>query len=347
MTSTSIFRELGYRFERHMSIIREETDTGEVVEFPATFAGYSYVRTLGCGAFSVVVLVTENATHAQYACKVLSASQTQNPTSMAKFKFEIELLVRAKHENVIAIHELVELDNHVYLVLEYCAHGDLLSHVIDAGQLSFSEIQRLFYELVKALHFIHESGIAHRDVKPENILLDANLHIKLADFGFSRQSDSDYLMETPCGSPFYVAPEIILGESYDGTKSDIWSAGVVLFGLATGALPWTAQNQAMLTYQITNAVYIIPETVDDRIKECILGCMNTDPTARMTAWDLLQSPLLKELSAGIGLPVVRKIRLGAKAQSLNLGVLNAKKRKFIKRPVVSRSSLYSLVSTTG
>jgi serine/threonine protein kinase len=323
-----------------MPLIREETESGEVVEFPSNFAGYVYVRTLGCGAFSVVVLVTEIATQAPFACKILASSQTQNPSIMAKFKTEIELLQRARHENVVNIHELVEADGHVYLVLEFCAHGDLLAHVINSGELSFTEIQRFFFQLVRALYFLHESGIAHRDVKPENVLLDANYQVKLADFGFSRQADANLLMETPCGSPFYAAPEILLGESYDGTKSDIWSAGVVLFGLATGALPWTAQNQAMLTYQISNAAFTIPDNVDQRIQECILGCMQLDPVARLNAWDLLQTPFLKELSAGLLAPLVDKTKLGWKAKSLNSAVFGPRKRMLIKRPSVSRSSVY-------
>jgi serine/threonine protein kinase len=260
---------------------------------------------------------------------------------MRRFTSEIEILQSLKHENIVQVHEAINTGENFFLVLELCQGGDLLSYLVSRGQLQFSEIQRLFFQIVRALYFMHESGVAHRDIKPENILLDHNYVVKLADFGFSRHTEGNLLMETPCGSPFYAAPEIILGQPYDGPKADIWSVGVVLFGISTGALPWTAQNQAMLTYQISNGVYTIPDFLNPAVKECIAGCMSVDPLGRMTAWELLQSPFLRELSAGMLAPLINKSKLGSKAMSLNSTIFAQRRKALIKKPEAARSSVYT------
>jgi serine/threonine protein kinase len=144
-------------------------------------------------------------------------------------------------------------------------------------------------------------------------------------------------METPCGSPFYAAPELILGHQYDGTKTDIWSAGVVLFGLATGAVPWTAENQTVLTHQITTREFTIPQFVTPDVRDCIDACLQLDPLVRPSAFDLLQMDLLRDMGCEHGMrPNKKGIRMtmsftGSKTTSMG------PVRRVITKPIVRKS----------
>lgn len=280
-------------------MIRESTESGKIIEIPPSFGTYQYVRTIGTGNYSVVILVTSIETLSQYACKVVARSDLEDPGARLRFEKEVQILQSVRHKNIIEIQEVLYTDTNVYMIMEYCPNGELFFYVINYPNLMYEEIQKFFFQVVSAIYFLHSHKIAHRDIKPENILLDSNLNVKLADFGFSRESSTETLLQTPCGSPFYAAPEIITGQSYDGQKSDIWSLGIVLFGLATHALPWTATNQTALYYQVSNAQYEIPAFVPSDIASCIAICLKVLPEERPTAYELLQSDFLCKLSYGI------------------------------------------------
>jgi serine/threonine protein kinase len=172
--------------------------------------------------------------------------------------------------------------------MEYCPGGDLLS-LISLGVIPDFTRHKITCQLIASLAFLHANGIAHRDLKPSNVLLDGDQNIKLGDFGFSRRVDGDSLMRTPCGSPFYVAPEILLGNDYNGFKADIWSLGIILYVLETGRTPWTAQSNIMLFQQITNGVYHLPLALESGIASVISACLQVDPGRRPTAFDLMAS----------------------------------------------------------
>jgi serine/threonine protein kinase len=324
-----------------MTTIREATEDGSVIEFPSSFGGYSYIRTIGCGSSSIVILATEVATQTAYACKVVSLLTPDSESVLAKFRSEIEMLKSLKHENIVEMHDAIYTEEHLFLLLEYCPNGDLLNYVINNERLPYDQIQRFFYQIVSAVCFMHDCGIAHRDIKPENILLDSRNRVKIGDFGFSRQGAGNVLMQTPCGSPFYAAPEIISTSEYDGTKSDVWSVGVVLFGLATQSLPWTAQNQAFLTYQITNAQFTIPEFVEPEVSEAIMACLQVDPNQRASAADLLQTKILRDIT-----PEARVALGDGRGQGRKSGVRRssvfAQKPvvRAIVKPMVARSVVY-------
>lgn len=282
-------------------MIREQTQSGEIVEFPRVIHNYTYIQTIGKGVTAVVISLsdTEGKT---LACKIITRKYLSNHTSLERFVGEIEILRSVKHSSIIEIYDVLYTEQNVYVIMEYCEQGELIMYVIQNHELPLGLIQRFFFQICEGIYFLHDRGIAHRDIKPENILLDAQLNVKIADFGFSKRADSNFLMETPCGSPFYAAPEIFAGRQYDGKKSDIWSLGVVLFGLATGALPWTAKNQTHMLWQISNAQYEIPATVDPLVSDCIERCLRVDPDERPTAYELLRMPLLRDHSQQTAAP---------------------------------------------
>jgi serine/threonine protein kinase len=188
---------------------------------------------------------------------------------------------------------VIYTEANVYLIMEYCAGGDLVSYV--SREMTGTEFERrwIFFQIILGLNWVHECGIAHRDLKPENIILDDNLNAKICDFGFARHTDT--LLTTPCGSVHYVAPEVIQGGAYDGLKADIWSLGIILYVLETGHLPWTTTNNVLLCQQISQALYEVPVTVDEGPSEIISMCVQVDPAARPTTEDLLNHPFLKPL----------------------------------------------------
>ncbi|OHT00442.1 CAMK family protein kinase [Tritrichomonas foetus] len=278
-------------------MIKEQSESGEKIEIPLTIGRYNYIRTIGKGNYSVVILVVNTITQMHCACKVLTQAslQAENGAAMTRFLQELDIMQSINHPNIVSILDILYTDTNVYVVTEYCSNGELFDYIVNHPNISRDTVQRLFFQIVSAISFLHQKKIAHRDIKPENILLDDLFNVKVADFGFSRQIDENLLMKTPCGSPFYAAPEIINGTSYNGQKSDIWSIGVLLFAIATGALPWTATSQTGIYYQITNCQFDVPVYIDKDISDCIYMCLKLDPNDRPTALDILQCEFLKPL----------------------------------------------------
>ena len=277
-------------------MIKERTEAGETIEIPLSFGQYNYLRTIGRGNYSVVVLVSNSSIQQQFACKIMTRSLLQADDTMQRFMQEIEILKAVRHPYIVSINEILYTQTNVYIVMEYCNNGELFTYIVNHPNMSRDTIQRFFFQVVSAISFLHQKRIAHRDIKAENILLDDEYNVKLADFGFSKKCDENFLMKTPCGSPYYASPEIIKGSEYDGQKSDIWSIGVLLFALCTGAMPWTAQSQTGLYTQIINAQFEIPVYVDRDIADIITICLALDPDIRPTANELLQCDFLKGLT---------------------------------------------------
>jgi serine/threonine protein kinase len=267
-------------------MIREATDAGDPIEIPLTFGPYTYVRTIGTGASSVVILARDSTTGENSACKVISRKSLEDERMMEQFVHALDIFQTHHHAHIIGFREVLYTEQNVFLIMEYCERGELISLVGDFETLPLTARYRIFSQILAALAYLHENGVAHRDLKPDNVMLDGQLNAKLADFGFSRRVDGNILMTTPCGSSTYVAPEIILGQEYDGFKSDIWSLGVVLFVLETGCYPWTATNNAQLFYQITHASYSVPSSSSADFRELMEMCLQVDPEKRPSANDL-------------------------------------------------------------
>jgi serine/threonine protein kinase len=280
-------------------MIREYTEQGDALEIPLTFGRYSYLQTIGTGGCAVVVLVADSQTAQHMACKIVSKKRLADEQILRSFIQEIEIMQSLRHPHVVQFHEVLYTDALVYIIMEYCASGELISLLGQEAPLPCALRSQIICQLLTALAFLHANGIAHRDIKPDNILLDADKNVKLGDFGFSRRVNGAFLMQTPCGSPDYVAPEILLGKDYDGLKADIWSVGVVLFVLETGRIPWTARSNTMLFQQITSGLFQIPISVARDVAEIIDHCLQVDPARRPSAFDLLASPYFKQVEAAV------------------------------------------------
>jgi serine/threonine protein kinase len=191
---------------------------------------------------------------------------------------------------VLALFDVYETEQCILLILEYCPGGDMFEVLLDCGYLSDEDALSAFQQLVYALYFCHRQGIAHRDLKLENILLDAKGRLKLADFGMASLMTPGSLLETSCGSPNYCAPEVLAGGLYNGARSDTWSLGIILYAMVTGGLPFDDDNFSRLLAKIRAGTFHMPEAVDPQIASLISAMLRLNPEERITLDDIMQSP---------------------------------------------------------
>ncbi|OHT16613.1 CAMK family protein kinase [Tritrichomonas foetus] len=320
-----------------------ETITDEyVLKVPRKIGKYQYMKTLGRGSFAAVILLQHTVTKKLFACKVVSREFLQRLNIFVRFEQEVRIMQSMKHESIVAVEEVVYDPDHIYLILEYCSHGDLFQMICQCGPYREPELQRVFKKIVEGLDYIHSHSVAHRDLKPENILLDDDFNPKIADFGLCHELSAKKLLMTPCGSPFYAPPEIINNEKYDGKLSDIWSLGVVLFTMATGSLPWTEPNQTALFLQIEQCDFTIPSDVSPPIQALINMMMVKDPKLRPSTKEILNSPWLcndEDLTTSpTPLKASKFSSLNTKSTADHLQNTASMKRPLIVRPALKNSS---------
>uniref|UniRef100_A0A8C6THU8 non-specific serine/threonine protein kinase n=1 Tax=Neogobius melanostomus TaxID=47308 RepID=A0A8C6THU8_9GOBI len=225
---------------------------------PARVGHYEIERTIGKGNFAVVKLATHVITKAKVAIKIVDKTQLDDENLKKIFR-EVQIMKLLKHPHIIRLFQVMETERMIYLVTEYASGGEIFDHLVAHGRMAEKDARKKFKQIVAAVHFCHCRSIVHRDLKAENLLLDHNLNIKIADFGFSNLFSRGQLLKTWCGSPPYAAPELFEGKEYDGPKVDIWSLGVVLYVLVCGALPFdgsTLQNLARASPERQNAFVI-------------------------------------------------------------------------------------------
>lgn len=189
-----------------------------------------------------MALAVHKLTQKQVAIKIIDKTKL-NSNDYSKVQLEIQILSMMRHKNIIRLIDVLETTLQIYMIMEHAKGGDLLSFMKAQRMLSEDEARSLFRQVVNGVGHCHCRSVLHRDIKLNNLLLDANNQIKLCDFGISQIITSpDTLMTQPCGTPAYVAPEIISCKPYSGFKSDIWSLGIILFALCCGRLPFKGRS---------------------------------------------------------------------------------------------------------
>lgn len=270
--------------------VTEATCEGVAIEIPKQFGHYSYIRTLGTGSSSVVVLASDIITNKEVACKFVSRQDLTNMCKMRYFEAELRMSQTLKFPFIVETYDVIYLPEYIVVVMEYCENGDLLTYITSKEPLVTYQIRRLFEQLVMAVEHLHDRNIAHRDIKPENIFMDKDFNLKLGDFGLSQQLKKDALCSTICGTLFYTAPEIFSKDKYDPKKADIWSVGVLLFSMCTKMLPWNTDNTQKLIEQIKVGDIFIPPFVPGVIARIISDCTRVDPDTRPTCHEILANP---------------------------------------------------------
>ncbi|QLQ78158.1 hypothetical protein HG537_0A04050 [Torulaspora globosa] len=244
---------------------------------------------------------------ASYASNCSNASTTMNTTAnnynnaghstVASNSYGIEreivIMKLISHSNVLGLYEVWENKAELYLVLEYVDGGELFDYLVSKGRLCEREAVHYFKQIVQGVSYCHSFNICHRDLKPENLLLDKkNKTIKIADFGMAALEISNKLLQTSCGSPHYASPEIVMGKSYHGGPSDVWSCGIILFALLTGHLPFNDDNIKKLLLKVQSGKYQMPQNLSAEARDLIARILVVNPARRLTTEEILTHPLI-------------------------------------------------------
>ena len=162
---------------------------------------------------------------------------------------------KTRHRNIVRLFEYFETSKHILFIIEVCAGGDLLSYVRKRRSLKEDVAKSIFKQLINGLAYCHSKSILHRDIKLDNILLSATGEVKICDFGVSKVVQRGEVMNEQCGTPAYIAPEILKDKGYEGFTVDIWSSGVVLYAMLYGVVPFRPNDMSELQRLIINAEY--------------------------------------------------------------------------------------------
>ncbi|XP_058240675.1 serine/threonine-protein kinase MARK1-like isoform X1 [Hemibagrus wyckioides] len=218
---------------------------------------YRLLKTIGKGNFAKVKLARHVLTGREVAVKIIDKTQL-NPTSLQKLFREVRIMKILSHPNIVKLFEVIETEKTLYLIMEYASGGEVFDYLVAHGRMKEKEARAKFRQIVSAVQYCHQKRIVHRDLKAENLLLDADMNIKIADFGFSNEFTVGNKLDTFCGSPPYAAPELFQGKKYDGPEVDVWSLGVILYTLVSGSLPFDGQNLKELRERVLRGKYRIP-----------------------------------------------------------------------------------------
>ncbi|XP_072311358.1 serine/threonine-protein kinase ULK1 [Eucyclogobius newberryi] len=262
---------------------------------------------VGHGAFAVVFKGRHKEKHDwEVAVKCINKKNlAKSQTLLGK---EIKILKELKHENIVALLDFQETASSVYLVMEYCNGGDLADYLHSKGTLSEDTIRVFLQQIAGAMRVLQAKGIIHRDLKPQNILLSYpagrkshsnNTCIKIADFGFARHLQNNMMAATLCGSPMYMAPEVIMSQSYDA-KADLWSIGTIVFQCLTGKAPFQAsspQELRMFYEKNTHLTPNIPRETSSHLRHLLLGLLQRNHKDRMDYDEFFSHPFLDASSS--------------------------------------------------
>ncbi|XP_014489662.1 CBL-interacting serine/threonine-protein kinase 10 [Vigna radiata var. radiata] len=244
---------------------------------------YELGRLLGQGTFGKVYYGRSAITNQSVAIKMIDKDKIMRTGQVEQIRREISVMRLARHPNIIQLFEVMANKSKIYFVMEYAKGGELFNKVAK-GKLKEDVAHKYFKQLINAVDYCHSRGVFHRDIKPENILLDENGNLKVSDFGLSALVESkrqDGLLHTPCGTPAYVAPEVIKRKGYDGTKADIWSCGIVLFVLLAGYLPFHDPNLIEMYRKISKAELKCPNWFPPDVCKLLGMMLDPNPDTRI------------------------------------------------------------------
>ncbi|KJH43325.1 kinase domain protein [Dictyocaulus viviparus] len=242
---------------------------------------YKLLKTIGKGNFAKVKLAKHTITGQEVAIKIIDKTAL-NPSSLQKLFREVKIMKQLDHPNIVKLYQVMENDQTLYLVLEYASGGEVFDYLVAHGRMKEKEARVKFRQIVSAVQYLHSKNIIHRDLKAENLLLDADMNIKIADFGFSNQFSLGNKLDTFCGSPPYAAPELFQGKKYDGPEVDVWSLGVILYTLVSGSLPFDGQNLKELRERVLRGKYRIPFYMSTDCENLLKKFLVLNPARRGT-----------------------------------------------------------------
>ncbi|KAI9507011.1 snf 1 [Russula earlei] len=259
---------------------------------PSKLGEYTVVQEIAEGTFGTVKMAVHTLTGHKVAMKFLSKHVISMTRTKNRVQREVEYMRTLRHPHIIKLYEVISTPTDIIIVLEY-AGGELFNYIVANGRMPEHQARRFFQQLISGIEYSHRLKIVHRDLKPENVLLDDDLNVKIADFGLSNEiKDGDFL-KTSCGSPNYAAPEVIRGGLYTGPEIDVWSAGVILYVMLCGRLPFEDDDVQALFTKISQGTYHIPSNLSSDARSLITGMLAVDPVKRITVPEIIQHPFFQ------------------------------------------------------
>ncbi|XP_071164045.1 MAP/microtubule affinity-regulating kinase 3-like isoform X11 [Mytilus edulis] len=248
---------------------------------------YRLIKTIGKGNFAKVKLAKHVPTGREVAIKIIDKTQL-NPSSLQKLFREVRIMKMLDHPNIVKLFEVIQTEKTLYLVMEYASGGEVFDYLVAHGRMKEKEARAKFRQIVSAVQYCHQKHIVHRDLKAENLLLDGDMNIKIADFGFSNEFVPGNKLDTFCGSPPYAAPELFQGKKYDGPEVDVWSLGVILYTLVSGSLPFDGQNLKELRERVLRGKYRIPFYMSTDCENLLKKFLVLNPTKRASLENIMK-----------------------------------------------------------
>ncbi|KAJ3685952.1 hypothetical protein LUZ61_015116 [Rhynchospora tenuis] len=248
---------------------------------------YEVGRTIGEGTFAKVKFAQNTETGESVAMKVLDRATIIKHRMVDQIKREISIMKLVRHPHVVRLHEVLASRTKIYIILEFITGGELFDKIMRHGRLSENDSRKYFQQLIDGVDFCHNKGVYHRDLKPENLLLDSQGNLKISDFGLSALPEPGVsILKTTCGTPNYVAPEVISHKGYNGALADIWSCGVILYVLMAGYLPFDEVDLTTLYDKIGRAEYSFPNWFSNGAKSLIRRILDPNPDTRIRMEDI-------------------------------------------------------------
>ncbi|KAF8407245.1 hypothetical protein HHK36_006372 [Tetracentron sinense] len=257
---------------------------------------YELGRLLGHGTFAKVYHARNLQNGKSVAMKVVGKEKVIKVGMTEQVKREISVMKMVKHPNIVVLHEVMASKSKIYFAMELVRGGELFSKIAK-GRLKEDAARAYFQQLISAVDFCHSRGVYHRDLKPENLLLDDDGNLKVTDFGlsaFTEHLKQDGLLHTTCGTPAYVAPEVIGKRGYDGAKADLWSCGVILFVLLAGFLPFQDDNIVAMYKKIYRGDFKCPPWFSSESRRLITKLLDPNPNTRITMAKLMETSWFKK-----------------------------------------------------
>ncbi|GMH20548.1 hypothetical protein Nepgr_022389 [Nepenthes gracilis] len=271
---------------------------------------YEVGRTIGEGTFAKVKFARNTETGQNVAMKILAKSSILKHRMVDQIKREISIMKIVRHPYIVRLHEVLASQSKIYIILEFVTGGELFDKIVHKGRLSEKESRKYFQQLIDAVSHCHGKGVYHRDLKPENLLLDSCENLKVSDFGLSAlpQKGVD-LLYTTCGTPNYVAPEVLSGQGYDGAAADVWSCGVILYVLMVGYLPFEETDLPTLYKKINAADFTCPFWFSPGAKLLIDKILDPNPKTRIKIKGIISDPWFRKDYIPIRHGVEEKVNL--------------------------------------
>ena len=321
-------------------------------KYPETdLSFYKYGRIIGRGAFGKVNIGLNILTGRIVAIKSFNKKNIISESAKKKILYETNLMRGLFHPSVTKILETFESENYMLIIMEYISGGNLQSFVKKRRKLGEKTAKILFRQIIQGIKYIHSRGIVHRDIKLENILLDLNNIIKICDFGVGKLIKPSTILKDQCGTPVYMAPEIIKGQGYHGFPVDIWSAGIALFIMLSGTLPFNKSKENGLEYSILNKELPKINGVSEEANNLLKNILEKDPNKRYTANQILEHPWMNmnlndeennDYDYNNGIKNINKYHLFTNAESILLAKTHIDYRNAEKKDLAENFTIKNL-----